>query len=84
LDASPYVIECKVSQSFDVGNTVIFITEAVCYHADSRYVLPYPESDNNIYDWYTKQDAREFNPLLYSVKYYTLNENIGQLDKKDF
>ena len=84
LDVSPYVIECKVSQSFNVGNTVIFITEAVCNHADSLYIPSYPESDDAVYDWYTKQNAKEFNPLLYAVKYFTLSENIGQLNKKDF
>ena len=84
LDASPYVIECQVSQSFNIGSTMVFVTEAVCNHADSRYVLPYPEHDDGVYDWYTKQNAKEFNPLLYAVKYYTLNENIGQLNKKDF
>jgi len=84
LDLSPYVIECKVSQSLNIGNTMIFVTEAVCNHVDSRYVLPFPESNDDIYDWYAKQNAKDFNPLLYSVKYYTLNESIGQLDKKDF
>jgi flavin reductase (DIM6/NTAB) family NADH-FMN oxidoreductase RutF len=84
LDASPNVIECKVSQSFNVGNTMVFVTETVCNHVDSRHVLPYPKSDDEIYDWYAKQNAKEFNPLLYSLKYFTLSENIGQLDKKDF
>ena len=84
LDASPYVIECKVVQSLNVGNTMILITEAACNHADSRYVSPYPKSDDAVYDWYTSQNVKNFNPLLYSIKYFTLNENIGQLDKKDF
>ena len=84
LDASPYVIECKVMQSFNSGNTTIFITETVCNHADSRYVLPYPESCNDVYDWYASQDAKDFNPLLYSFKYYALSEHIGELDKKDW
>ena len=84
LDASPYIIECKVSQSFNVGNTKVFITESACNHADIKHVLPYPESDDDLYDWYAKQNAKEFDPLLYSIKYYTLNEHIGQLDKKDF
>ena len=84
LDASPYVIECKVAQSFNVGNTMVCITESVCNHADSRYVPPYPQSDEDVYDWYVKQNAREFEPSLYAVKYFTLNENIGQLNKKDF
>ena len=84
LDASPYVMECKVAQSFNVGNTMVCITEAVCNHADSRYILPYPQSDEDVYDWYTKQNAKEFDPLLYALKYFTLNENIGQLNKKDF
>jgi len=84
LDASPYVIECKVTQSVNVGNTIVFITESVCNHVDSRYVPPYPVSDDDIYDWYTQQDANNFNPLLYSLKYYSLNKHVGQLDKKDF
>jgi flavin reductase (DIM6/NTAB) family NADH-FMN oxidoreductase RutF len=84
LDASPYVLECKVIQSLNVGDTMVFITETVCNHVDSQYVLPYPKSDDEIYDWYTNQNAKDFNPLLYAVKYYTLNEHIGQLDKKDF
>ena len=84
LDASPYVIECKVVQSVNVGDTMIFITESVCNHVDSRLVLPYPESNDAVYDWYTKQDAMDFNPLLYAMKYYTLKESIGQLDEKDF
>ena len=84
LDESPYVLECKVAQAFNVGNTMVFITETVCNHADSRYIPPYPKSDEDVYDWYTKQNAKEFDPLLYAVKYFTLNENIGQLNKMDF
>ena len=84
LDAGPYSIECKVAQSFNIGNTMIFIAEAACNHADSRFVQPYPASENDIYNWYANQDAKEFNPLLYAFNYYTLSENMGQLDKKDF
>jgi len=84
LDASPYVIECKISQSFNIGNTTIFIAESVCNHVDSRHILPYPESNKDVFDWYANQNAVDFDPLLYAFKFFTLNENIGQLDKNDF
>jgi|GEM_PF-4225850 len=83
LDASPHVLECKVTKSFEVGNTIIFISETACIHADSRYVHPCPESDN-LYTWYESQDAKNLNPLLYAFKYYTLGESIGQLNIKDW
>ena len=84
LDASPYVIECKVVQSFNVASSMVFVTEVACIHADSRYVPPYPQSDDAVFDWYASQNAKNFNPLLYSLKYFTLGENIGQVDKKYF
>ena len=83
LGISPRIDECKVTQSLQVGDTAIFISETICSHADSRFVQAYPESDDDVYDWYASQDAKKFDPLLYAFKYYTLSENIGQLGDKD-
>ena len=83
LSISPRIDECKVTQSLQVGDTAIFISETVCSHADSRFVQAYPESADDVYNWYASQDAKKFNPLLYAFKYYTLSENIGQLGVKD-
>ena len=86
LDISPYVAECKVSQSLQVGDTTLFISETVCTHVDCRFARPYPVSENraDIYNWYASQDAKNFNPLLYAFKYYTLYESIGKADIKDW
>ena len=84
LSISPRVDECKVTQSLQVGDTAIFISETICSHADSRFVRAYPESDDDVFDWYASQDAKNFNPLLYAFKYYTLSENIGQLNAENW
>jgi len=81
LNASPNNLECKVSQSLQVGDTTIFICETPCIQADSTLIPPYPESGSS-YSWYENTDAKKFDPLLYSFKYYTLSESIGQIGIK--
>ena len=83
LDVSPHVLECKVTQTLSIGDTLLVVSETLCIHADHRYVPPIPES-GDLFDWYTDQDAKLFNPLLYSVKYYSLSDSIGQLDIKNW
>ena len=83
LDASPCVEECKVVQSFHVGDTFVVISETICTHAEHKNILPYDGSED-LYNWYTRQDAQQFNPLMYSVKYYTLGKSVGQLGKNNW
>ena len=83
LDASPCVEECKVMQTVQVGDTLIVIVETVCTLVDNELIRPYSESDD-LYDWYMSQNAQKFNPLLYSVKYYTLSECVAKLNKNNW
>ena len=81
LNASPSNLECKVSQSIQVGDTAIFICETHCIQVDSQIVRPYPGPGDS-YSWYESIDAKKFNPLLYAFKYYTLSDSIGQVGTK--
>ena len=81
LNASPNNIECKVTQSLQIGHAAVFVSEVLCQQADSRLVPPYPGADGS-YKWYESIDAKKFNPLLYGFNYYTLSESLGQIGMK--
>ena len=83
LDASPYVEECKIIKTIQIGETLVVIAETICIQADNNLILPYSDSDD-LYEWYVKQDAQKYNPLMYSVKYYTLSNYINVLSKDNW
>ena len=83
LDASPYVEECKIIKTLQIGDTLVVIAETMCVQADNNLILPYSDSDD-LYEWYIKQDAQKYNPLMYSVKYYTLSNFIDVLNKNNW
>ena len=83
LESSPYVEELKVIKHIPIGDTLIVIAETICIHADKNLVHPYLETDD-LYEWYLKQNAKDYNPLLYCVKYYTLGDSPADLDKANW
>ena len=83
IDSSPFVEELKVIQTVPIGDTLIVISETVCVHADKTLVHPYSDSDD-LYEWYLKHNASDFNSLMYSVKYYTLRESVANLEKDNW
>jgi flavin reductase (DIM6/NTAB) family NADH-FMN oxidoreductase RutF len=78
LDVAPYALECEVLSSSKAGDTIVFVSEIACVHADNKFIPPYPES-GDYYGWYEAQDAKKLDPLLYAFKYYTLSESIGKI-----
>ena len=81
LDVSPHALECKVLQSFKVGDTIVFVSTIAHVHADDRFIHPYPAS-GDYYGWYESQDVKNLDPLLYAFKYYTVSESIGKIGIK--
>ena len=79
LDASPYVIECKVLQTHLVGDTHTFIAEMVSQLVDTRFGQPDDDSPEAYFKWLNANDIHGIDPLLYTWKYYRVGEKIGQL-----
>ena len=83
LESSPYVEELKVKELVPIGDTLIVIAETICVHADKTLVHPYSDTDD-LYEWYLKQNAQDYNPLMYCVKYYSLGESLAVLDETNW
>lgn len=68
VDESPVSIECRVTQSIDLGSHVMFLAEVVCVQADEAYM----DENNTFHLEYSR-------PIAYSHgTYYTLGRPLGQ------
>ena len=83
LESSPYVEELKVIEHITIGDTLVVIAETICVHADKTLVHPYSDTDD-LYEWYLKQNAQDYNPLMYCVKYYSLGESPAVLNEANW
>ena len=81
LDVSPFVVECKVSQTHMLGNYHIFFAEIVCQHLDKNLAgnnLQESDSmhawsaDDPYYKWLENMDMNKLDPLLWLGHWYRL------------
>ncbi len=64
---SPVNIECRVSETKDLGSHTMFIADVVCVHADDAYM-----------DDQQKFDFSKTKPIVYSHgEYHTVGKNLG-------
>jgi flavin reductase (DIM6/NTAB) family NADH-FMN oxidoreductase RutF len=76
---SPYAMECRVTHSHKVGDTVILVSEIINHLVDVHLGRPYDDSDEAWFEWMNESEASAIDPLLYSWKYYKLGEKTGKL-----
>jgi len=68
VDESPVSIECRVTQSIDLGSHVMFLAEVLCVQADEAYM----DEKNSFHLEYAR-------PIAYSHgSYYSLGRPLGQ------
>ena len=79
LDASPYVIECKMLQYVLMGDTHTFIAETLNQQIDIRCGQPKNDSYEAYIEWLNKNDIHDIDPLLYTWKYYKVGDIIGKV-----
>ena len=79
LDASPYVIECKVFQTHLVGNTITFIAEMVNQQIDIKFGQPNNDSYEAYIAWLNTNDLLDLDPILYAWNYYGIGKKIGRV-----
>ena len=68
IEESPVNIECRVTESRDLGSHTIFLAEVLCVHADEQYM----DADG-------KFDLAMARPIVYSHgEYYGLGQKVGK------
>ncbi len=67
ISESPVNIECRVTETKDLGSHTMFIAEVLCVHADDQYM-----------DEQNKFDLSKTKPIVYSHgEYHTVGSKLG-------
>ena len=69
LDESPWVYECEVAKSVEIGDSTTFFCHIRNVQMDERI------SPKNTFDI----DLTELDPVIYSGKYHSLGEKMGEI-----
>lgn len=69
LDESPWVYECEVAKSVEIGDSTTFFCHIRNVQMDERI------SPKNTFDI----DLTELDPVIYSGKYHSLGEKLGEI-----
>ena len=69
LDESPWVYECEVAKSVETGDSTTFLCHIRNVQMDERI------SPKNTFDI----DLTELDPVIYSGKYHSLGEKLGEI-----
>lgn len=78
LDASPCVLECKITQTHLIGDFYTFFGEIVNLHMDYN-LNPPTESSEAILNWFNSINIHNIDPLVYHsfpLKYYRVGEKV--------
>jgi len=78
LNASPCVVECRVSHSHQIGISHTFLGEVVSLHMDAKLSLP-DSPGEAVMQWYQDLDMHDVDPLVYHsypLRYYRVGEKL--------
>ena len=76
LDASPYVVECKVIESHVFGDSIIFFAEIINQQIDVKIGKPENDTDEAYVKWTESLNVNDLNPLLWLGNYHYIGNKI--------
>jgi len=76
LNASPFVCECKVAQSYQYGDSTIFIAEIVNQQICKELGKPVNNSVEAYVEWLEHVNVNNLDPLLWLGNYHRIGKII--------
>ena len=76
LENSPFVTECKVIQSHNIGDSIIFFAEIVNQQIDIQLGKPENDAEEAYVKWLEGINVNVLNPLLWLGNYYNIGKKL--------